>query len=271
MIRIKKKATDRPIVPYEIGPNKGRCKLVVSKEEIIDQYNSDSAAFHANTKSLTIKNIYGDSAIRDKLMSIQHGKCCYCEKRLDSEEVEHFRPKSSYRQFAGHERKHPGYYWLAYDWENLILVCHSCNQVKNDVFPVHSQSNRATDHLGDIAGETPLIIDPSSQRPNRYLYFQGALVFPKNNPLVKHNRVIGNTTIKVLELNRRNLETIRGDHLQTIQNLVKVVLDDDSGEQTREMAKSRLVYYCRPVAPFSAMTKDYLKSIGYFDRIETTG
>ena len=87
---------------------------------------------------------------------------------------------------------------------------------------------------------------------------------------MKHNRIIGNTTINVLNLNRRNLVTIRGDHLQIIQDLVEVVLDDDSGERTREMAKSRLVDYCRPLAQFSAMTKDYLKSIGYFDRIETT-
>src|SRR5215468_8122036 len=70
-------------------------------------------------------------------------KCAYCEEKLSGQpgDVEHFRPKgrvcdATFRQvFIDHPRwgrniAHPGYYWLAYDWDNLLPSCADCNRFR---------------------------------------------------------------------------------------------------------------------------------------------
>ncbi len=44
--------------------------------------------------------IYGDSAMKDVLLTAQNNKCCYCERSRDRVEldVEHYRPKGAVKQ-----------------------------------------------------------------------------------------------------------------------------------------------------------------------------
>lgn len=78
-----------------------------------------------------------------------HGKCAYCEKTITNQygEIEHYRPKSGvlhenrspvYLESEGAVIPHPGYYWLAYDWHNLLPSCTICNGPawKGNRFPV---------------------------------------------------------------------------------------------------------------------------------------
>ena len=71
---------------------------------------------------------------RDRFLAATHKKCAYCESKVGPTErkgdVEHYRPKSRTRDVNGKlvkimrngvEVNHPGYYWLAYDWNNLLL------------------------------------------------------------------------------------------------------------------------------------------------------
>ena len=70
-----------------------------------------------------------------------HGKCAYCEQVVTGDQhgdVEHYRPKGAvtdaenqtvYVVVDGQHRAHPGYYWLAYDWKNLLPACIRCNQL----------------------------------------------------------------------------------------------------------------------------------------------
>ncbi|MFN8395328.1 MAG: HNH endonuclease [Bacteroidia bacterium] len=55
------------------------------------------------------------------LDAIYHGKCAYCEQRVEGWQVEHYRPKSVY-------------YWLAFSWDNLLAACPACNTNKLDKF-----------------------------------------------------------------------------------------------------------------------------------------
>ncbi|MEI6501183.1 MAG: hypothetical protein WCP21_09185, partial [Armatimonadota bacterium] len=69
-----------------------------------------------------------------------HGKCAYCESLIAADQpgdVEHYRPKGdlteSYRPAEctdanGQQTPHPGYYWLVYDWRNLLPACEDCNR-----------------------------------------------------------------------------------------------------------------------------------------------
>lgn len=59
-----------------------------------------------------------------------HGKCAYCEtKYTEYTQIEHYRPKSIY-------------YWLAYEWSNLLPSCTKCNTKKGNKFPLINKSKK---------------------------------------------------------------------------------------------------------------------------------
>jgi uncharacterized protein (TIGR02646 family) len=102
-----------------------------------------------------------------------HGRCGYCEcpvKDFQHGDVEHFRPKA----MTTNEKDevildHPGYHWLAYDWQNLLISCQKCNQLskrgkygKGNRFPV-LEDHACTPEA--IAHEKPLLINPTSELP----------------------------------------------------------------------------------------------------------
>ena len=63
------------------------------------------------------------SRVRDKLNEYYHHKCAYCETGGGKADIEHYRPKGSVKE----EDTHSGYYWLAYEWSNLIPSCVKCS------------------------------------------------------------------------------------------------------------------------------------------------
>jgi uncharacterized protein (TIGR02646 family) len=92
-----------------------------------------------------------------------HCKCAYCERYLDAQhgDVEHFRPKGEVTDEFGKNINHPGYYWLAYDWRNLLISCVSCNQkFKRNQFPVVDSKHAKTS--AELVNEKPLLINPTS-------------------------------------------------------------------------------------------------------------
>lgn len=91
--------------------------------------------------------LYGHRTVKVALLARQHGKCAYCERPLlDSRDadVEHFRPKGGFCQRDPADTpEQPGYYWLAYAWENLLVSCKGCNQThKRSFFPLASPADR---------------------------------------------------------------------------------------------------------------------------------
>jgi uncharacterized protein (TIGR02646 family) len=149
------------------------------------------------------RNVYADQTVKAKLLSDQNCKCAYCECYLEgkSADVEHFRPKASYRIAQGMKRYTPGYYWLAYDWDNLLLSCQACNRAfKNDIFPLFDESQR------DIAGkniskEEPMILNPAKDDLAKHIEFNRYIIRP-----ILHNGHLdfkGSCTINLFCLNTR--------------------------------------------------------------------
>jgi uncharacterized protein (TIGR02646 family) len=126
-------------------------------------------------------SIYGDPVnVRPVLEELFHGKCAYCEVKpiRNDWDVEHFRPKGRVNE----EPKHPGYYWLVYEWNNLYMGCQYCNQArkdspkskalgKKDQFPLESGSPRADAPAFDLNLEKRLLIDPCQENPEDYITF----------------------------------------------------------------------------------------------------
>lgn len=116
-----------------------------------------------------------------------HGKCAYCESRIvagDSADLENYRPKSRY-------------WWLAYDWENLLVACPACNRAKADRFPLQDESKRAKEPT-DLEVELPLLLNPCQDQPAEHLVFA-------DDGKVYSSTERGQASIDTLQLNRAGL------------------------------------------------------------------
>lgn len=87
------------------------------------QTQSDCEAYNAcpgnyqsgDAKFLLKREYYSARAVKDLLVKMHHSKCCYCEQRFCSTnlEVEHFRAKSRVRQTLKQKKDEPARLLLA--------------------------------------------------------------------------------------------------------------------------------------------------------------
>ncbi len=85
------------------------------------------------TKSFDFK-VYKHKDLKNALHELFHGKCAYCETFYSATQpmdVEHFRPKGAVAEDDGH----PGYWWLAMKWDNLLPSCIDCNRKRKQITP----------------------------------------------------------------------------------------------------------------------------------------
>lgn len=125
--------------------------------------------------------IYGHEDVKTALNNLQHGVCCYCESyyaHTTYGDVEHFRPKGFYQQNKGDKQHRPGYYWLAYMWENLMYACERCNRsYKKNYFPLKDPQKRFDPAVLDTSEEEPLLINPyEEEHPEEHLTFKGPII-----------------------------------------------------------------------------------------------
>ncbi|MFI2770244.1 hypothetical protein ACH50P_22525, partial [Sulfitobacter sp. M22386] len=166
------------------------------------------------------------------LRLLASGKCAYCEGLISgvgAREVEHYRPKGG----VAEDTSHPGYWWLAHDWENLLPTCILCNQSRRQhiVTPEmsreevekllfsrastsHGKANqfavsgaRATCHACDLETEDPLLIDPCRQDPKQEIGWDFSGELPRAVPKLRENAPskYGVYTIETCALNRAEL------------------------------------------------------------------
>lgn len=193
MIRLKR-------IPHDpIYTHGKKCKLAHETTEIITCYNTNPLAYNTGTLKLSIDSAYSHDNIKVKLKRIQKNKCAFCEENLHGQhgEVEHFRPKKFFKQNPSDKENYPGYFWLSYNWSNLLLACITCNQKwKKNLFPIKNPEKRAINHHYDVSKEKPYFINPYIEDPQNFIQFRGPLVIG----IDKCNR--GRVTIKYFNLNR---------------------------------------------------------------------
>ena len=224
-------------------------------------YDENAAAYSNGERQFDFdRAIYGHRAVRTALREAQHRKCCYCEGRSDAFaalDVEHHRPKGAVRQDRDLKKLFPGYYWLAYSWENLYLCCQVCNRsCKKDLFPLEDPAARARSHRDDVSGENPLLLDPGGpDDPREHIRFREEYADGLTGA--------GRTTIEVLDLNREALvdERLRWlKEIRTLQHMVRMYAGSTEPDHIalREDARRELARANLPEAIFSAMAADLL-------------
>ena len=245
MIRIKRPPAPDILQRRGEEENRANCE---SHDNHSGEYRSGWMKFEFK------KSIYAHDSVRKALEKAQHCKCCYCESEYQPASwgaVEHFRPKGAVQQERGGARKYPGYYWLAYRWENLLVTCASCNTSKGAIFPLSDPEARARSHHDDLDEERPLLVDPANEEPRQHIRFRGSA----SEPLTKRGR----ETIRVLGLNKSNLEEDRRKWL----NILKIMkestelgerVDGEKVEQARRFLEGAVL----PNAKYSSMARCFL-------------
>lgn len=217
----------------------------------LDGYRSGNRKFHFK------RTVYGDQGVKQVLLNVQHGKCCYCEE-ISCGEIEHYRPKGAVKQSPKSTNQYPGYYWLAYDWNNLLVSCTDCNRNKSILFPLENEAARARDHHDNIEAEAPLLINPASVDPRDHIQFHGEVPVGKTN--------LGRMTIEALNLRRPDLDESRRTLLNQLKFLHKVMVSKQNGnipDMLAQEAKEKLKTAICQKAEFSSMAQDFLRPRGF--------
>lgn len=247
---------------------------------------------------------YGSQAVREALREMFHGKCAYCESKIagsQDTDVEHYRPKKGVTEADEAGVAHPGYWWLAMIWENLVLSCQHCNQSRSyhviipddlateaqlrDFLERPSQGRAGklnafptegnvwiTDPGGDLTTEKPLILNPVDMDPDEHLdwvLFHGA-----STVRAKDGSPVGEATRKILGLNRRWLEEDRRIHLlemredrnDIIEAMNNWLTADDPAaaalwQALAQRAIERLVRRTQEEMPFAGMARAFLARV----------
>lgn len=223
-------------------------------------YSHNPEAYQSGKKTFAFSSsIYAHLSVKQALLEAQHHKCCFCERIIGTDgDVEHFRPKQAYKQASGEGLQRPGYYWLAYEWDNLYLACVGCNQRhKQNLFPLQNPDRRATNHHQDINEEQPLFIDPSKENPEEFIGFRGEVAYTIDG------NIKGKATLDILKLNERSLSEARRQRLQILKSLWNIVQlaeskqlsDNQEFQRLAKEAKALLEKVFQDDAEFSSASR----------------
>jgi len=186
-------------------------------------------------------SIYGHKTVKEALIKLQNYKCCFCESKIGHisfGDVEHFRPKGGWVQNE-EAINQPGYYWLAYHWDNLFLSCELCNQRhKKNYFPIINEGQRALNHTFSIDDEYPFFIHPVFDDPEDYIEFNDS------EPSAVNDSDRGKITIKKLALDREELNEHRKKTLNLIIDIYELAKGyPDTNPTVKNKAKNKIAKY----------------------------
>ena len=207
---------------------------------------------------------YKEASVRHALDEYFHEKCAYCESiysAVDANDIEHYRPKGGVTGCP----EHPGYWWLAAVWQNLLPSCQACNRRryrvffepgmtfddferarrerpdrlsgKANFFPVRDD-NWVTTENDDISVEDPLLINPCERNPADHLEFvfdwDRSLYIWETKKIAALVRAklkagepdeYGKASIETYGLNRAGLIRARTRHLNILQGYCRLIVD----------------------------------------------
>jgi uncharacterized protein (TIGR02646 family) len=184
--------------------------------------NMNNASYDANpanyvSKGFEITEDFKSDTVRNQLKAKQFNKCCFSEAKFlgDYPHVEHFRPKGRVDLIGTKTQLYPGYYWLAYDWDNLFY----CKQIintsyKRNFFPLANENERNSNH-NDNHVEQNIFIDPGKENPRDYITFYKDEPTPRN--------VKGDINIKYLGLRHPHFVEARAKRYAELSGLKEQV------------------------------------------------
>lgn len=180
------------------------------------------------------REIWEGAEVRNALMQLFHRKCAYCESLVETPHVQHFRPKRGAMDLQG-ERSDLHYYWLVYEWSNLLLTCLVCNLFKAARFPVAGKRASINAPVAALQEEEPLLLDPCLDNPEEYLVYL-------ETGHVASERKRGQVTIEVLGLNRSYLVEGRRLAMQEVKATTLAIEREAPNNDLLDLLSSSVQY-----------------------------
>lgn len=224
-----------------------------------DAYDACPGGYETGDLKFLWRDHYSAKEVKNRLVKMHRCKCCYCEQVFPPEylHIEHFRPKGRVRQAPELAEHSPGYFWLAYRWDNLLLACQACNSFnKKTLFPLKKPKGRAQPCHDGVATEQPLFIDPTALDPRAHIRFA------YDAPAGKSPE--GDTTIRLIGLRRPKLledRLAQIKHINARLAILSMAKEYPGNVKIKECAveaRQFIEHAVRPEAPFSSMAIDYL-------------
>ena len=167
----------------------------------------------------------------------------------------------------------PGYWWLAYEWANLLLACKTCNeQYKKAQFPI--RGTRATKPDDSLEEEMAWLLDPASDDVEGALSFdwvtrsESVLIYG-----IGHDGERANKTVRVVGLNRASLARERWDDLQPLKrvarNMIRAQEEGLEGHVQKLAAEIRRITSKRSAVPFVGMRRHYFQALDLHEFVST--
>ncbi len=190
---------------------------------------------------------YGAPDVREALFALFNGKCAYCETPVGAVQplnVEHHRPKSGAIDLDG-AFSPDHYWWLAYEWENLLPVCVDCARAKGSRFPVAKERAHDPQTGIDLLAEEPYLLDPRLEVPEEHIAFA-----EDGTAVGRTDR--GRVTIETLGLNRTGLVPQRA-HV-----LTQMKAEWGALAESGQLDHGAIERMLDPARPFAAMTRQFV-------------
>lgn len=184
---------------------------LLSQEIVAEKVKLDNKI--AQHQEITQKDfnarLYGNADVKKQLRVDQYNKCAYCETMLNGGEIEHFRPKTAYYVSVSDKKpRRPAYYWLAYEWDNMLCSCHECNRIKSMAFPLFREQARDIANR-NIQQEQPILLNPCFEDPADIMEYREFYVCPKKDEQGNEDNRAKQIIDDYLQLNREDLKELR--------------------------------------------------------------
>jgi hypothetical protein len=237
------------------------------------------------------------------LDNVFNKKCAYCETPVGRSvfHAEHYRPKGrvttdgkkvKIKNDMNEDVDHPGYFWLAFHWKNLLPSCALCNTVngKKNQFPIPENKSYRTIFKGLSKNELKALKEKliqSSKWPDLF-YLQPIDLDDKEGRLLLHpyfdeprkslrfddfgeviaignpeEKAQGEWSIRVYNLNSEDIKTERRRALDAADSAYTTAYRYHFGKglsahDARIKAKADVAGYIAGKEPYSAAVLDFL-------------
>jgi len=225
--------------------------------------------------------IYASDDVKQRLKKIYNNKCAFCETDTSAGavlQVEHYRPKAKVTE----DPTHDGYYWLGYEWSNLLYACSSCNRAKATFFPIEQKGVRVfyPPMLGsilntakcnslelDLLNEKPLILNPEELDFEADKHF---IISPNGG--IRKISIRGDETINKCKLHRKSLTVARkkivDEHLRFMMKAFEKrkngEISNDNLLGRLEVEIERIIDRINNNEPYTLLAKYMLKHFNLF-------
>jgi uncharacterized protein (TIGR02646 family) len=277
-----------PVPPSLAEPS----QAVVNEIANATAYYGARVPWTATYVSYQFRN-YREPDVKIALRKLAGGNCAYCESKIGAvgaREVEHYRPKGGITDLA----THPGYWWLAHRWDNLLPTCRDCNKSlrqhivtagMTEAQVLELQGMRAATSFGkanqfEIRGERaigsgcnldledPLLIDPCQIDPSRHVTWDFSFELTLLEPVLGEGgySVYGAYTIRTCALNRAELVLDRIPALRPMRALRTRLINRLNGWNGDVGELSDILLECETLSSFAEHDQPYAGMAAAFIR-----